>query len=140
MGRDDSGQIAKNAIFDQYFMPKVLIIEDSLEIRENTAEILTLEGYDVLEADNGVDGLQAAKTGRPDLILCDIMMPGMDGHTVCKTLRSDPSFSSVPFVFLTARSETRDIEAGFEAGATSYLVKPFNMDELLEKVSSLMNG
>lgn len=119
-------------------MTKVLLIEDNLEIRENTAEILELEGYMVEIAENGVVGIAKAKEKLPDLILCDIMMPEADGWQVIKQLKENKSTSKIPFVFITASVEKKEIEAGLEMGAIGYIRKPFEGAELLTTVEECL--
>ncbi len=115
-------------------MKKILLIEDNQEIRENTAEILTLANYNVLEAENGKVGVELAKNEHPDLIICDIMMPQLDGYGVLHMLSKNPSTSSIPFIFLTAKSEKEDFRKGMNLGADDYLTKPFDDLELLDAV------
>ncbi|WP_162052540.1 response regulator [Pontibacter pamirensis] len=115
-------------------MKKILLIEDNQEIRENIAEILALANYDVLEADNGKVGVEAAKKEIPDLIICDIMMPQLDGYGVLRMLGSNTATASIPFIFLTAKSEKEDFRKGMNLGADDYLVKPFDDLELLDAV------
>jgi DNA-binding response OmpR family regulator/DNA-binding transcriptional regulator YhcF (GntR family) len=113
---------------------KVLIIEDNNDIRENIAEILLLGGYTVYEAENGKIGLALANKHRPDLILCDIMMPELDGYGVLSILSRNIATSTIPFIFLTAKTEHLDQRKGMEMGADDYLTKPFNRTELLNAV------
>ncbi|MBJ6119169.1 response regulator [Pontibacter sp. BT310] len=115
-------------------MKKILLIEDNQEIRENTAEILSLANYSVLEAENGKAGVELAKSERPDLIICDIMMPQLDGYGVLHMLSKNPATSSIPFIFLTAKSEKEDFRKGMNLGADDYLTKPFDDLELLDAV------
>ncbi|WP_162425955.1 response regulator [Pontibacter pudoricolor] len=115
-------------------MKKILLIEDNQEIRENTAEILSLANYSVLEAENGKVGVELAKSERPDLIICDIMMPQLDGYGVLHMLSKNPATSSIPFIFLTAKSEKEDFRKGMNLGADDYLTKPFDDLELLDAV------
>ncbi|GGG12677.1 response regulator [Pontibacter amylolyticus] len=115
-------------------MKKILLIEDNQEIRENTAEILTLANYQVLEAPNGRLGVDLAKKEHPDLIICDIMMPQLDGYGVLHMLSKYPETASIPFVFLTAKSEKDDFRKGMNLGADDYLTKPFDDVELLDVV------
>jgi DNA-binding response OmpR family regulator len=115
-------------------MKKILLIEDSQDIRENIAEILTLANYEVAEAENGKIGVEKAKKEHPDLIICDIMMPQLDGYGVLHMLSKDPLTSSIPFIFLTAKSEKDDFRKGMNLGADDYLVKPFDDLELLDAV------
>lgn len=113
---------------------KILVIEDNQEVRENIVEILTLDGYDVVSAENGKIGVEAAKAQIPDLILCDIMMPVLDGYGVLKILNRNASTHHIPFIFLTAKSEKSDFRKGMGLGADDYIVKPFDDTELLEAV------
>src|SRR5687768_9157804 len=115
-------------------MKKILLIEDNQEIRENTAEILGLANYKVLEAENGKVGVELAKNEQPDLIICDIMMPQLDGYGVLHMLSKNPATSSIPFIFLTAKSEKEDFRKGMNLGADDYLTKPFDDLELLDAV------
>lgn len=115
-------------------MKRILVIEDNMELRENTVEILQLEGYEVLMADNGTTGAEIAFAEKPDLIFCDIMMPGMDGYTVLYLLGKNRNTMNIPFIFLTARTEKSDVQKGLGLGATNYLIKPFTDAELLSAV------
>jgi len=115
----------------------ILIIEDNLEIREGTAEILELTGsYNVLTAENGRIGVDLALKHVPDLILCDIMMPELDGYGVLYMLSKQESTMHIPFIFLTAKSERVDMRKAMEMGADDYLVKPFDDIELLNSIES----
>lgn len=105
-------------------MLKILVIEDNREIRENISELLELEGYEVIEAENGKTGLQLAYQVLPDLILCDIMMPVMNGHEVLEQLKQQTFTAAIPFIFLTANVEKKEISAGLEQGAKSYISNP----------------
>lgn len=120
-------------------MKTILLIEDNTDIRENTAEILELAGYRVLTAENGKIGVEQARTNCPDLIVCDIMMPVLDGYGVLHIVNKNPDLSSVPFIFLTAKSERIDFRKGMELGADDYLTKPFDDTELLSAVESRLN-
>lgn len=113
---------------------KVLIIEDNWEIRENTSEILELAGYSTETAENGKKGVQKAKEFAPDIIICDIMMPELDGYGVLNILSRNPDTSAIPFIFLTAKSEPTDIRKGMNLGADDYIVKPFDETDLLEAI------
>ncbi|MBG6234589.1 CRP-like cAMP-binding protein [Pedobacter sp. CAN_A7] len=115
---------------------KILIIEDNNDIRESTAEILMLADYEVMEAKNGKIGVELATTHLPDLILCDIMMPELDGYGVLYLLNKNPQTSSTPFIFLTAKAERIDMRKGMEMGADDYLTKPFDDVELLNAIES----
>ncbi|HEU4718478.1 MAG TPA: response regulator [Bacteroidia bacterium] len=114
----------------------ILLIEDNPEMRENTKELLELAGYSVTEAINGKDGLEKAHNQKPDLILCDVMMPELDGYGVLRAMNNVPHLSGVPFVFLTAKSEKSDFRLGMDLGADDYLTKPFEGDELLRVVEA----
>ena len=111
-------------------MKTILLIEDNHDIRENTNEMLELEGYEVLVAMNGKTGLALAKEKIPDLILCDIMMPEANGYEVLNGLKNDHSTVNIPFIFLTASAEKSEVEAGLGMGADGYIRKPFEPDEL----------
>lgn len=115
-------------------MEKILIIEDNESIRENTAEILQMTNYNVFSAENGKIGVEVALREDPDLILCDIMMPVLDGYSVLHMLRKNASTKNTPFIFLTAKSERDDFRKGMELGADDYISKPFNETELLKAV------
>ena len=115
-------------------MKKILLIEDNNDVRENTSEILELENYEVTTAENGKIGVDKALNNIPDLIICDIMMPVLDGYGVFKSLSNNPKTASIPFIFLTAKSEKADMRKGMNLGADDYLTKPFEEDELLEAI------
>lgn len=117
-------------------MTKILIIEDQPDIRENAAEILELAGYQVLQAENGKRGVELAQSELPDLILCDIMMPVLDGYGVLNILEKNPQTASIPFIFLTAKSERTDLRKGMEMGADDYITKPFDDSELLRAIEA----
>ncbi|GJM29026.1 MAG: transcriptional regulator [Cyclobacteriaceae bacterium] len=115
-------------------MRKILLIEDNPEMRENTAEILELANYQVAVAEHGKIGVRMAQSDPPDLIICDIMMPELDGYGVLYMLAKNPKTSSVPFIFLTAKADKSDYRKGMNLGADDYLTKPFEEMELLEAV------
>ncbi len=117
-------------------MKKILVIEDHALMRRNVVTILEMEGYLALAAANGRDGLDLARSEKPDLILCDIMMPQMDGYEVLRALRADASTAAVPFIFLTAKGEKHDLRAGMNLGADDYLTKPASRDELLATLTA----
>lgn len=117
-------------------MKHLLLIEDNNEIRENTAEILELAGYSVRTAENGKLGVELALQQKPDLIICDIMMPVLDGYGVLHLLNKNPSLTGTPFIFLTAKAERGDFRKGMEMGADDYITKPFSDIELLNAVES----
>ncbi|MBC7567618.1 MAG: response regulator [Pedobacter sp.] len=113
---------------------KVLIIEDNDDIRGSTAEILELANYEVLQATNGKEGVAIAGASLPDLILCDIMMPEMDGYSVLHLLGKKPETAVIPFIFLTAKTDRQDMRKGMEMGADDYLTKPFDDVELFNAI------
>ena len=115
-------------------MKKILLIEDNLEVRENTEEILTLASYKVLTAPNGKLGVELAQHEKPDLIICDIMMPELDGYGVLHILSKKEETALIPFIFLTAKSEKSDIRKGMSLGADDYLTKPFDDTDLLNAI------
>lgn len=117
-------------------MKKILLIEDDQIMRENTAEILELARYEVKTASNGKIGCTLAKDLKPDLIICDIMMPELDGYGVLHVLSKDPKTATIPFIFLTAKAEKSELRRGMELGADDYLTKPFEETELLNAVES----
>ncbi len=117
-------------------MKKILVIEDNDDIRANTAEILELSGYEVILAENGKTGIEKAIEHHPDLIICDIMMPVLDGYGVLHAIHKNNTIKNVPFIFLTARTERSDFRRGMELGADDYLTKPFDGTELLNAVDS----
>ncbi len=119
-------------------MTKLLIIEDNDDIRENIVEILELSGYNVHSAANGKTGVELAMKELPDIILCDIMMPEMDGYGVIDALNKHPETRATPFIFLTAKAERTDVRKGMELGADDYLTKPFDAKELLNAIESRM--
>lgn len=117
-------------------MKKILLIEDNQGIRENTAEILELANYKVYTADNGKTGVELALREKPDLIICDIMMPVLDGYGVLHLLHKNPDIKYTPFIFLSAKAERSDMRRGMELGADDYLTKPFEETELLSAVET----
>jgi len=113
---------------------KILIIEDQLEVRENIEELLELSHYEPITAENGRVGIKKALEFKPDLILCDIMMPEMDGYEVLYLIGKNPDIANIPFIFLTAKSEKTDFRKGMNLGADDYITKPFEEIELLNAV------
>ena len=117
-------------------MNKILIIEDDPSILDVLLAILLAEDFDAIAAENGSIGVQLAREVIPDLILCDIMMPEMDGYEVLAALRSRPATATIPFIFLTAKADRIDLRKGMELGADDYLTKPFTRDELLGSIAT----
>ncbi|MEC4892762.1 MAG: response regulator [Oscillatoria sp. PMC 1051.18] len=116
-------------------MTKILLIEDEEAIRENILDLLDAEDFETFAAPNGNIGISLATEKLPDLIICDVMMPEVDGHDVLKTLRSNPRTATIPFIFLTARADKVDLRQGMELGADDYLTKPCTPDELMRAIA-----
>jgi CheY-like chemotaxis protein len=121
-------------------MKTILFIEDNLEIRENTSEILEMEDYRVISAPNGKIGFELAKENKPDLILCDIMMPEMNGYEVFENLKMTSETSNIPFIFITASAEKSEVQKGLNMGAAGYVRKPFTEKELLDAINDCFKG
>lgn len=115
---------------------RILIVDDDRAIREALTRALTLEGYDVVQASDGAQALAAIEQHNPDVAVLDVMMPNVDGLTVCRALRAERN--RVPVLMLTARTETSDRVAGLDAGADDYLAKPFELEELLARIRALL--
>ena len=115
-------------------MQKILVIEDNLDVRENLAEILTLSNFQVITAENGKIGVQKALQESPDLIICDVMMPELDGFGVLHILSKKPKTADIPFIFLTAKADKMDFRKGMNLGADDYITKPFDDMELLDAI------
>ena len=114
--------------------PKVLVVDDDEHILRSLSQYLELEDFRVISASSGPEALKLFAEEKPDLLVLDVMMPGMDGFQVLESLRKDPNTAQVPVLMLTARDQHNDIVKGYQMGATSYLVKPFNLDELVEAI------
>lgn len=117
-------------------MKKILIIEDDPQMRANLTTILQMESYQVTASANGADGLTQARQSHPDLILCDIMMAGADGHEVLRQLRGDPGTAGIPLIFLTAKTDPADLRRSMNLGADDYLTKPITVPELLAAIEA----
>lgn len=117
-------------------MEHILLIEDNKDVRENTAEILELAGYKVSMAADGKKGVEQVNKEKPDLIICDIMMPVLDGYEVLHLISKNEVTANIPFIFLTAKAERSDLRKGMEMGADDYITKPFDKIELLNAVES----
>jgi CRP/FNR family transcriptional regulator, cyclic AMP receptor protein len=115
-------------------MKKILIIEDNAEIRENTAELLELNKYQVLTAETGYGGFELAKMHRPEVILCDMLMPGTDGEKFLMLAKADPMVNTIPVIFFSAGSIAPGMQQTFENNAKDYLRKPFTEEELLKSI------
>jgi CheY-like chemotaxis protein len=121
-------------------MKTALVIEDHQEIRENTVEILELGGLKVSVADNGTDGTIVAGDIKPDVILCDIMMPGLNGYEVIKVLKRNPTTSNIPFIYITASGERSEIKMAMDLGADGFVRKPFDIRELMQTIESALKS
>lgn len=117
-------------------MTRILVIEDDAAIRDTLTDVLEYKGYTVISTDNGISGLALAQSETPDLILCDIMLPGLDGYGVKLALNEVPRASSLPFIFITARTAREDVRQAMALGADDFLVKPFGSHELLDAVAA----
>lgn len=119
-------------------MAKILVIEDEETVRDNIWELLDAEGFETLVAENGSVGLQLATQALPDLILCDLRMPELDGYGVLKALRAQPTTAAIPMIFLTAKAANSDLSYGMALGAEAYLTKPFFLAELLTAIAKIL--
>ncbi len=120
-------------------MSKILVIEDELAVRENLIELLEAEDYQTYSTENGLIGILWAYNHLPDLIICDVMMPEIDGYEVLYNLQQDPLTASIPFIFLTAKADKTDIREGMNLGADDYLTKPFTRQEVLGAIASRLS-
>ncbi len=118
-------------------MKKILVIEDEAPTRNIYLECLEAEGFDAIGAENGRIGLQWAQEQQPDLVICDIMMPELDGYGVLTTLRQNPDTASIPVIFLTAKTTEAERRYGMELGADDYLTKPCTVEDLLRTIANL---
>jgi CheY-like chemotaxis protein len=121
-------------------MTKILVIEDEETVRENILELLDAEGFEAIAAENGRIGLELAKRYLPDLILCDVRMPELDGYGVLSALRSKPETATIPFLFLTAKAAKTDLTMGLDLGANAYITKPFTLLELLSAIEETLQS
>jgi DNA-binding response OmpR family regulator len=115
-------------------MTKILVIEDEAPIRDKIVTVLKYENYDVIDAPNGREGVASAQQNRPDLIICDVLMPDMNGYSALAALRDDPITSDIPVIFLTVAASRADMRKGMELGADDYITKPYTVEELLAAV------
>jgi two-component system phosphate regulon response regulator PhoB len=119
-------------------MTAILVADDDTDIRDLVSFKLEQAGFDVTAVDNGLAALTAARQEPPDLVVLDVMMPGMSGIDVCRELRADESTAGLPIILLTARAQEGDVEVGFGAGANDYIVKPFSPRELVTRVEAVL--
>lgn len=117
-------------------MKRILVIEDEPEMLRNMVTLLSMEGFTALKAGDGRKGVDVARRERPDLVICDVMMPELDGYGVLEALRGSPETTAIPFIFLTAKGEKTDLRAGMNLGADDYLTKPVDADELLAAIQT----
>ncbi len=115
-------------------MTKILVIEDEAPIRDKIVTVLKYENYEVIDAPNGREGVVSARENKPDLIICDVLMPDMNGYGALAALRDDPDTSVIPVIFLTAAASRADMRKGMELGADDYITKPYTVEELLAAV------
>lgn len=120
-------------------MKKVLVIEDNSELLENISELLSLSNYSVISASNGIDGIRMAINEKPDLVICDIMMPQLDGYGVFHAIQRHEDLQQIPFIFLTAISDSGEIRKAMSLGADDYIMKPFDQTDLLSTVENRLN-
>ncbi|MCL4507403.1 MAG: response regulator [Chloroflexi bacterium] len=120
-------------------MTRILVIEDDTDLRQNLVDLLELEEYEVFSGADGEEGLTCARECLPDLIVCDIMMPKLDGYGVLKELRADPNCLVIPVIFLTAKTDRQSVRMGMELGADDYLTKPFTQQELLRSIQTQLS-
>jgi CheY-like chemotaxis protein len=121
-------------------MKTILIIEDNPEIRENITEILELANFKVISAENGRAGIFAANESVPDIILCDIMMPEVNGYEVLKGLRQNPPTADIPFIYVTASAEKSEVKLAMDMGANGYVRKPFDTKELIDTIEKCLRN
>jgi len=119
-------------------MTKILIAEDEPDIRELVAFTLRFGGYEVVTASNGEEAVKLARQENPDLILLDVRMPRMTGYDACREIKADPNLKMTPVVFLSAKGQESEIQAGIESGAEEYLLKPFAPDQLTQRVQAIL--
>ena len=118
---------------------KILVVDDEVDLVKTIQFSLELEGYKVLVSYNGEDALNQARKENPDLILLDIMLPKLDGYKVCRLLKFDEQYKHIPILMMTAKTQEKDKLMGKETGANEYVTKPFDMEELMEKVKTYLN-
>jgi DNA-binding response OmpR family regulator len=119
---------------------KILVVDDEVDLVKTIQFSLETEGYKVFVSFNGEDALNQARKEKPDLILLDIMLPKLDGYKVCRLLKFDEKYKHIPILMLTAKTQEKDKILGMETGADEYITKPFDIDELIEKVKTYLKG
>jgi CheY-like chemotaxis protein len=119
--------------------PRVLVVDDDPQVLRLMRVNLELEGYDVVSAPDGEEALEAVVSERPDVVVCDVMMPGVDGLTVLRNVRANPQTSKIPFVVVSAKAQRADVKAALDMGADKYITKPFDPQDLLDAVEHLLN-
>jgi len=117
---------------------KILIVDDELFLREIVSSQLKTEGYDVIQATDGIEGLEKAKQENPDLIILDIVLPKMKGYEICGVLKSDPMYNKIPVILFSARAQNEDMKLGGKVGADAYITKLFGSKKLLAKIKELI--
>lgn len=117
-------------------MTSILVIDDEGVLRDELVDLLTFAGYEAVGVDNGTTGIAHVSQHHPDVILCDVMMPDVDGHQVLTELRRDPTTAQIPFIFMTARAAEDDIQQGMALGADHYITKPFRYKDLIEMIET----
>jgi two-component system, OmpR family, alkaline phosphatase synthesis response regulator PhoP len=120
-------------------MNRILVIEDDAEILDNIGEVLEFQSFEALTTSDGFTGIELAKTELPDLVICDVVMPDFDGYSVLSELRQNEETATIPFIFLTGRSERAEVRFGMELGADDYLTKPFTNEELVRAIRSCLD-
>ena len=120
-------------------MTRILVVEDEATLRLNVLQVLKFEGYEASGAENGKIGLKLAREQLPDLIICDIAMPVLDGFGLVAELRQDPAICAIPIILLTAKAEAPAVQKGIALGANAYITKPFSLPDLLEQVRILLS-
>ncbi|MEJ2010898.1 MAG: response regulator [Anaerolineales bacterium] len=121
-------------------MKKILIAEDERDIRELVAFTLERHGFAVISSADGRTALELAAKEQPDLALLDVRMPRMDGYEVCRRIKADPTLTHIPVIFLSAKGQEAEVQAGLEAGAQAYIIKPFSMDDLISQIQKTLRA
>ena len=134
--KDNQVSVEKTVTLLEPPMKKILVIEDEIFIRENLIELLEIEGFEAVGAENGFVGVHLAKEYQPDLILCDVMMPELDGYGVLNALREESVTATIPFLFLTASADRNNLQKIRDMGMNDYILKPFNVDKFLAAIAN----